>query len=111
MGRNGEFDKKIKSILTESQYKRHQQIMLQVEAPASINRPEIAEKLGLSEDQRDRLFEVMQSARPEPGQAPPKREEFVEKALAVLTSEQKSKWKELTGKPFNFPKPPARRDN
>jgi hypothetical protein len=104
-------DKKLKEILNETQFKRHQQIMLQVEAPASIGRPEVAEKLGLTEAQREKLFDVMGSARPEPGQAPPKREEFIAKALNVLNASQKAQWKEMTGKPFQMPQPPARRDN
>ena len=42
---------------------------------------------------------------------PKQMEELMQKSLAVLTSGQKSKWKEMTGKEFKLPAPPQRDGN
>ena len=100
----------LKEILTETQFDRHQEIMLQAQAPMSLLRPETAKALNLSEDQRDAIQSILEENRPEPGQPPLDREKITAKVVASLTGDQQAKWKKMTGKPFNFPKPPARRD-
>jgi len=101
---------KLKEILTESQFARHKEIMLQAQAPMSLLRPETAKELNLTEDQRDEIQSIMEENRPQPGQPPVDREKITAKVAASLTADQQAKWKKMTGKPFNFPKPPARRD-
>jgi len=101
---------KLKEILTESQFARHKEIMLQAQAPMSLLRPETAKELNLTEDQRDEIQSIMEENRPQPGQPPVDREKITAKVAASLTADQQAKWKKMTGKPFNFPKPPARRN-
>jgi Spy/CpxP family protein refolding chaperone len=82
--------------------------MLQAQAPMSLLRPETAKELNLTEDQRDKIQSIMEENRPQPGQPPVDREKITAKVAASLTADQQAKWKKMTGKPFNFPKPPAR---
>jgi hypothetical protein len=120
-----QLDKKLKTILSESQFARHKQIMLQAEAPMVFLRPEMAEALNISDDQREKIEQVLEDARPGRGEGGreggpgggqgrgpegPDRAAITAKVLKVLSSTQQSKWATMTGKPFNFPKPPARRD-
>jgi hypothetical protein len=122
-----QLDKKLKAILSESQFARHKQIMLQAEAPMVFLRPETAEALNISDDQREKIEQVLEEARPGRGQGGPEggpggpggpgggpegpdRTAITAKVLKVLSSTQQSKWSTMTGKPFNFPKPPARRN-
>ena len=84
--------------------------MLQAQAPMSLLRPETAKELNLTQDQRDSIESILEENRPQPGQPPVDREKIMAKVTAALTADQQSTWKKMTGKPFNFPKPPARRD-
>ena len=125
---DAQLDKKLKTILSESQFARHKQIMLQAEAPMVFLRPETAEALAITDSQREKIEQVLEDARPGrgeggpeggpgggpggPGGGPegPDRAAITAKVLKVLSSTQQSKWSTMTGKPFNFPKPPNRRD-
>jgi len=101
---------KLKEIFTDGQFARHKEIMLQAQAPMSLLRPETAKELNLTEDQRDAIQSILEENRPEPGQLPVDREKITAKVIASLKGDQQAKWMKMTGKPFNFPKPPARRD-
>jgi hypothetical protein len=122
-GQMRQMEKKIKAILSESQYTRYQQLSLQQQGAMAIMRPDISQKLGITDDQRDQLDEAMRNSRPPrppQGDQPPDpqqmheqmkkhRQEMEQKILAVLTSSQKDQWNGMLGKPFTFheaPRPP-----
>jgi hypothetical protein len=125
MGRN--WDAELKKILDEGQFRRWKQIELQVQAPMVFMRPDVAEKLGITDEQRQQMHEALMSLRPpqppEPGEGPPTpeqmeqmhkrmqehRQQAIQKALSVLTAQQRQMWADMTGKPFKFdPRPPRR---
>ncbi len=118
-------DKQIQGILNADQFGRFKQIELQVQAPMSIGRPDVAEKLNLPEQQLEQIHELhMQMRPPMPprGQERPsqeemekmhqqmkaKQEELLHKVLGVLTSEQRRTWDSMTGRPFKLSPPPRR---
>ncbi|HWP31907.1 MAG TPA: hypothetical protein VNK96_09340 [Fimbriimonadales bacterium] len=115
----------IKEILNAEQFKRLQELRLQLEGPSAIARPEVQEKLGLSEAQKKQIEEILNKSqeemralfqqgggaggRQEAMEAIRKiREETDKKILAVLTEEQRKKWETMLGKPFKFENPPPR---
>lgn len=110
--------KELEAVLNSSQFERLLQLELQAEGPMAIARPDIAEKLGLSESQLAQIRKVMEEnrpPRPEPGSPPPSREdmekqrkEVENKVLAVLSTSQKSEWAKMKGAPFTFPAPQRR---
>ena len=121
----GLMDKQIQQYLSPEQFRRWKQIELQVQAPMSIGRPDVAERLNLSEAQRRQIHELhmeMRPPAPPQGQERPtreqmekmhqemmgRREELLRKVLGVLTSEQRRQWDAMTGKPFKL-SPPQRR--
>ncbi|MBX3111674.1 MAG: hypothetical protein KF857_06660 [Fimbriimonadaceae bacterium] len=63
-----DMEKKIAEILTSKQLARYKEIQLQATAPMSMLRPEVAEKLGLSDDQRTKLDEIVRDGMPKPRQ-------------------------------------------
>ncbi|MCW5941466.1 MAG: hypothetical protein KIS66_04495 [Fimbriimonadaceae bacterium] len=110
-----DYQKKVDAILTKPQSARLQELGLQRAGPMSVLRPDIAEKLGVTEAQRKKVFEGLQSLRPasppKEGEPPkmPSREEMRtmmkkagDKVLAVLTADQKKRWQAMLGKPFKF---------
>ncbi|RYG35527.1 hypothetical protein EON81_12490 [bacterium] len=105
-----ENDVKIKAILSSAQFTRFKQIELWVAGPMAILRPDVAEQLGVTEEQRDSIREVMESNRPQPGSPPSDagRNATESKILAVLTSAQRQKLATMKGKEFKLPTPPAR---
>jgi hypothetical protein len=117
--------KAVKDILNADQQKRLRQICLQQQGVRALNSrtregTQIAEELGLSEDQQARISGLIKEADDwvrdaRRGRDFAHRRDFSEEAnkkvkeidkeldaevLAVLTGEQKNKWKEMTGKPF-----------
>jgi len=96
--------KQLKSILTEAQYQRFGQIEIQAMGPGAFFRPDVAEKLALTDEQKDRIESILENARPEPGQPPrpEAREEVNRRVLAVLDDGQRAKWRELTGKTLDL---------
>ena len=124
---NPQIDRQIQQILSAEQFKRFKQIDLQVQAPMSITRPDVVERLDLSEEQMQKIHELHQEMRPPmppQGQERPsreqmekmheqmmaKREELLRKVLNVLTPEQRQTWDAMTGKPFKLQPPPRRED-
>ena len=78
-----------------------------------VTRPEIAKELNLSSDQKKRAADLQQKARDEMEELihvtkdEQKDEKLAElrktsreRLMTLLTPEQKSKWKEMTGEPF-----------
>jgi hypothetical protein len=116
----GEMEKKIQEILTDDQYKRYKEIELQVQGAPAVLRPDVSQKLGITEEQRQQIRQILESNRPQ--MQPPqggdrpdpekmraemekRREEMNKKVLAVLTADQRSKWQTMLGKPFKLTQP------
>jgi hypothetical protein len=124
---NRQVDEKLRQILDAKQLERLNQLRLQREGIAAFNRPEIAKQLGLTTEQGDKIRKIQTDgaggAPGGPGGLPnlqnlsdqerrdffarmqERREKMQADILAVLTDEQKTKWNELKGKPFDFPTP------
>ncbi len=120
---NEETSKSLKEILKDEQMKRYHQIRLQASGLEAFNDPEVASKLklsdeqkekinGITEDMRGQMREIFQTAQDDREGAMKKmgelRRESMEKATALLSEDQKAAWKELTGKPFEMPLGPGR---
>jgi Spy/CpxP family protein refolding chaperone len=114
---NKETDEKVAKILDESQQKRLGELRLQREGINALRRKDVAEKLGLTDDQQQKIRQIQEENRPnanfrnlsddERREAFTKMREQREKAekdtLAVLTAEQQSKWNDMKRKEFDFP--------
>jgi Spy/CpxP family protein refolding chaperone len=116
-GMRAEVEKPISQILNEQQMKRLKQIALQVEGYAALERPEIADQVGLTKEQRQKIRDILR-------QAGEKRREAFQQGRSdrqaafqrmreirqwvdgeiekLLTPEQKKKWQESIGAPFKF---------
>ncbi|QDT32844.1 secretin N-terminal domain-containing protein [Thalassoglobus polymorphus] len=98
----------MKSVLSEEQFKRLDQIRLHREGLRAFGREEVQTELGLSDDQKKKL-EELQESRSEKfralgfGSSEEDRnklnEEFEQATMAVLTDEQKQKWQQRIGPP------------
>lgn len=124
-------DNELNAILNDRQSRRLHQIALQLEGPGVFREPEVISALQLTAEQRSRIHDI--EARiffapmdgkhpPEPGAGPRRepghfgprrdhnREQQWEQARAqildLLTPDQKQRWQELTGEPFNGPRFP-----
>jgi hypothetical protein len=119
----------LNTVLTAAQQNRLKQIGLQSEGPAAFRDPEVAARLRLTPDQRERIRVIeddaafgwmralgrIQPGHGEAGQPPdPKERTTEQRLLAVLTDEQARTWRALTGEPvkgplvpFGAPVPPA----
>jgi Spy/CpxP family protein refolding chaperone len=100
----------LKEILNEEQMTRLQQINWQQTGPSALTTADAAEKLGLSEEQQQKLAELsdqrdaaIRDASREERQAV--RDSYDEQFLAVLTEEQQTQWKSLLGESFEMPAP------
>lgn len=116
-GMRAEVEKQLATILNEQQMKRLKQIALQVEGYAALERPEIADQVGLTKEQRQKIRDILR-------QAGEKRREAFQQGQGdrqaafqrmreirqwvdgeiekLLKAEQKKKWQELVGAPFKF---------
>jgi serine/threonine protein kinase len=113
------YDAEVHGVLDRQHLERLQQIALQVKGTAAFREQEVADKLKLTKEQRDRIAaieaETFFGFGPPDGKRPggpaedfrKSQEQKVkaakERALAVLTPEQQRRWRELTGKPFTAP--------
>jgi hypothetical protein len=104
------------AILDETQRTRLRQITLQQRGARAFADPQVAEALGLDDEQKSRLQDLADKAREEmrslfQGAAGGDRTELrkkleaaraaaSEKIQGLLTAEQQAKWKELIGEPF-----------
>lgn len=116
MGMNAEgmarLEESIKEILKPAQYKRYREIAVQLAGPQGFFRPDIREELGINEAQLGKIQEVLQANRPrfqEGGQGQPPqppseadRKKVLDAVLKVLTDGQRSKYKAMTGTPFQL---------
>jgi hypothetical protein len=108
--------KALPDILEPGQLKRLDQIQIQVNGIASFKRPDVQQKLKLTDDQKAELLKIGSTFKQEAAEtvkaassAPLRRglgairkvrelkDEADRKAIATLTAEQKKKWDELTG--------------
>jgi Spy/CpxP family protein refolding chaperone len=118
--------KEVEKILKPEQMTRLRQISRQQGGPSAYLSPENAKDLKLTDDQKKKLKDITDELQKDVqalfqgGFSPETREkmqmlnkEATEKAAGVLTDEQKSKWKELTGEPFTvqFGGPRPKRDD
>lgn len=122
--RQAEQEKKLKEILTESQWKRFNELRLQQEGANALMRPEVAKEVGLSEEQTKKLQDIQQASMESMREAmidaresgnmdregmmalmQKSRKDAEAKMLAVLTEPQKVKWQAMQGKPFKFEEP------
>jgi Spy/CpxP family protein refolding chaperone len=114
---------KLEQILLPEQMERLKQIGIQVQGTRALEDPQVAEALGLTEDQKQQLEKIREEIRAEfqrrfeeaqaqgQGQGPPQfdpaqfeaqRKANDERLLAVLTDEQKAKFEELKGEKFEL---------
>lgn len=101
-------EEKMKSVLSEDQFKRLDQIRLHREGTRALGREDVQTDLGLNEDQKKQL-EALQEERSnrfrELGfQASDEdreklRQEFEEKTMSVLSEQQRSQWQQKLGPP------------
>lgn len=111
-GANNEVEK----ILKPAQMTRLKQVARQQGGPSAYLSAENAKDLKITDEQKTKLKKISTDLQEETmalfqgGFSPETREkmqmlnkEASEKAAGVLTDEQKSKWKELTGEPFTVP--------
>jgi Spy/CpxP family protein refolding chaperone len=122
---NSDTDKGLADILKADQIKRFHQIRLQVRGADAFNDAEVKKKLALTDDQkskvtammtdmRTQMREIFQGAQDDREGAMKKmtalRKETTDKAVALLTNDQKKTWKEMTGETFEYvPEPPPAR--
>jgi hypothetical protein len=114
-------EEKLAKIVDEKQLARLRQLRLQREGTMALGRPEVAQELGLTDEQQEKVKKIRQEIRPEgpiPGRdaSEEERQDFFAKlqkriekaqadALHVLTDAQKAKWGVMKGKQFRFPQP------
>jgi hypothetical protein len=107
-------EKALAEVLSADQMKRLKQITLQAQGVAAVERPEVAEALALTSEQKEKLqtirrdlgSEMRDLGGGEDREAAAKkmtaaRKAATEKMLGIFTDAQKAKWTELSGEPFN----------
>lgn len=113
-GLNAEFDKKLADILDESQLKRLRELSLQRQGLVALLKDEFAEKLKLSDEQKQLIRETQHVGMPPRGNGgfpdfegmERTRQEGEKKFLASLSDEQKTTWDALRGAAFTFTSQP-----
>jgi hypothetical protein len=103
----------LQTRLSAAQQKRFSQIDLQWEGPAAlVHRPIIADALGLTEPQRERLAEAINERDRGRSQGIDLWEcerRFFEQTKAMLTADQMRRWRTMLGPPFTFVRQPGQR--
>jgi Spy/CpxP family protein refolding chaperone len=111
-----------KLILEPKQFERLGQLRIQREGVSALSRDDVAAKLGLSQDQKDKIAKIREASRGGGAggfdrnasreeqqkafaEARERREKSNAEILAVLTAEQKTTWEQMQGKKFEFPAP------
>ncbi|WP_435010041.1 hypothetical protein P12x_001261 [Tundrisphaera lichenicola] len=110
--------KSLSAILKPEQVARLKQIELQQQGANAITDADVAKKLGITAEQkekaqtiladsREEMREAFQSAGDDRQAAMAKiqtlRKETNSKVMALMTEDQKKTWKEMTGEPFEVP--------
>jgi serine/threonine protein kinase len=98
----------IADILTATQFQRLGQVALQMRGVQALRDPDVAATLGLTRQQREQIRDLdgpFGPGGPGPGGPGPggpggPRRQNLERALALLTPEQATRWRELIGDPF-----------
>ena len=113
-------EESLKAILDEKQYARLNELVIQQAGAMALSRPDVAEKLKLTDEQKTKLRELAQNqggggrggfnpnATQEERQKAmeefrARREKLNTDAMAVLTAEQKKTFEDMQGKKFEFP--------
>jgi len=107
--RTAEQEKKIAEILDEKQVARLKQVRRQVSgATGIVNDEELAKELSLTEEQTSKIRQTVQTLRESMrevggggGGFAEVREKMNAEVMKVLTDDQKAKYKELLGEPFD----------
>jgi hypothetical protein len=113
--------KKVDELLKPEQRERLEQIALQIGGGAALSRPEIADKLGLSDEQKKKLQKLSEDAQQKrmdlfsagPPSDPQEMQDRMQKvqkindeqkasAMEILTAEQKDQFNKMQGKKFDF---------
>jgi hypothetical protein len=120
-GQDKKSDEMTKMILEPKQYERLEQLRVQRGGAWGLARPEVADRVGLSEEQREKIRSITQAAfgdrgsfanfrnmsESERAEARTKMRERGEKLAAdiqaLLTPEQRTTWEKMQGKKFDFP--------
>jgi Spy/CpxP family protein refolding chaperone len=108
--RTAEQEKKIAEILDEKQVARLKQVRRQVSgATGIVNDEELAKELSLTEEQTSKIRQTVQTLRESMrelggggGGFAEVREKMNAEVMKVLTDDQKAKYKELLGEPFDL---------
>lgn len=108
-------DEIVKKTLTGQQYNRFDEITLQLQGAAALLRPDVADQLALTEAQQKRIRDISRLAAAKPKDYKPatqsqpsadapniRQRERDRRMFAVLTADQKTMWKSLFGRPFDF---------
>ncbi len=110
-------EEKIKSSVSEEQWKRLNELRLQREGASALERSDVAGQLKLSAEQKDKIKSLASELRPQfgrrggdnGGERPnfeemrARREKLTADIFAVLTPEQKEVYEGLKGAKFDFP--------
>ncbi len=104
-------EKSVSEVLDEPQFARLLQLQWREAGLASLERDDVATKVGLSDEQRDKLRPILadrQSGQRSLFSAPPEvaakiRQEWDDQLRAVLTEAQVQQWEELLGPPAPEP--------
>ncbi len=114
-------NKTLAEILKADQTERLKQIGLQVQGPRAFENPEVVKALQITDEQKTKVKDILSETRkqvqalgrPDPEATPADRKERLEKVQKIqkeatakcveaLTPEQKKKFEELRGKPFEI---------
>jgi hypothetical protein len=114
-------EQKLSEILRREQFQRLKQIELQQDGVRALTRDDIVQALGVSEEQQQELQSIGEEAREKATELfrggrdmdfeerREKREELQQwlekKSMGVLSSEQKTKLKQIMGEPFELERP------
>jgi Spy/CpxP family protein refolding chaperone len=100
---------KLSSLLTPEQNKRLKEIGLQVQGAAAVMTPEVAQELGVTEDQKEKIRDAMTDMRTKAGElrgTPPEqmqakvqqlRKDLDNQIMPILTPQQRQKLDEMQG--------------
>ena len=99
-----QLDEKFLKELKSEQAARLNQLVLQQDEIAALNRSEIAKQLKLTDEQQSRLSEFLRANFRQFGLPKPRRQSQLD-AVALLDETQKKLWSDLKGKEFTFPEP------
>jgi len=106
-------EKKVDELLNAEQQKRLNEIMLQASGPEALRRDEVASKLKLTPEQKQKIEQVLDEQAEKRREAfgdggggreafDRIREETDKQVAAILSEEQKTQWKEMQGKEFDL---------